>query len=206
MCENEIKQAMIEAPPQAVSVDCQLRNALGSRSVVLVGLMGAGKSTIGKQLGLALGINFFDADHEIEAAAQMSITDIFTLYGEEEFRQLERRVILRLLQSACIDQSIVLATGGGAFMNINTRRVIAEHAISIWLKADLDLLMERVLRKNTRPLLQNDDPRAVMQALMTQRYPVYALADITVKSRDASREEVTSDVLVALRHYLEQLS
>jgi len=199
MHEDEKKQATIAPSPLDYT---KLRDALGQRSVVFVGLMGAGKSTIGKQFGLELGLDFFDADHEIEAAAQMNITDIFTLYGEEEFRQLERRVILRLLQTTARQRPIVLATGGGAFMNQETRALITAHAISIWLKAELDLLMERVLRKNTRPLLQNDDPRAVMRNLMTQRYPVYALADITVQSRDASREEVTADVMTALLHYL----
>jgi len=194
MYENEIKQVKIETD--------RLHTALGHRSVVLVGLMGAGKSTIGKQLALGIGLDFFDADHEIETAAQMSIIDIFALYGEKEFRQLERRVILRLLQSNDSNKPIILATGGGAFMNEETRSVIATHAISIWLKADLDVLMDRVLRKNTRPLLQNDNPRAVMQDLMAKRYPVYALADIIVQSRDASSEEVTEDVLTALKNYL----
>jgi len=179
-----------------------IKEKLGSRSLALVGLMGAGKSTIGKQLALELGLDFFDADHEIEAAAQMSVTDIFALYGEEEFRQLERRVILRLLQTASTDKPIVLATGGGAFMNDETRAAIADYAISIWLEASLDLLMERVLRKNTRPLLQNDNPRGVMESLMVKRYPVYALADMTVPSRDVSREEVTQDVIAALKNHL----
>jgi len=187
---------------QAGSEIDRLHNALAHRSVVLVGLMGAGKSTIGKQLGSDLNLDFVDADHEIENAAQMSIADIFALYGEQEFRQLEHRVILRLLQNTLESSPIILATGGGAFMNSLTRAAIGEHAISIWLKADLDLLMERVLRKNTRPLLQNDNPRAVMQTLMRERYPVYALADITVPSRDASREEITEDVLNALKNYL----
>jgi len=180
----------------------QWRLALSGRSLVLVGLMGAGKSTIGRQLGLELDLDFFDADHEIEAAAQMSIVEIFSLYGEDEFRQVERRVITRLLQNTVNQQPIILATGGGAFMDEETRRVIASHAISIWLKADLDLLMSRVLRKNTRPLLQNDDPRAIMQKLIDHRYPVYALADITVPSRNASREEVTVDVITALNNFL----
>jgi len=207
MCEDVMKQATTEILTLTPFERDQLRAALGKRCVVLVGLMGVGKSTIGKQLGVELGLNFFDADHEIEAAAQMSIADIFTLYGEQEFRQLERRVILRLLQTNsaqdCLPhQPIVLATGGGAFMNGETRATIAAQAISIWLKADLDILMERVLRKNNRPLLQNDDPRSVMHALMCERYPVYALADITVTSRNASREEVTGDVLMALGQFL----
>jgi len=179
-----------------------IKNALEGRSLVLVGLMGAGKSTIGKQLALELELDFYDGDHEIEAAAQMDITDIFALYGEEEFRQLERRVILRLLHTASHGQPIVLATGGGAFINDETRAAIASQALSIWLDAPLDLLMTRVLRKNTRPLLQNGNPRGVMQSLMRKRYPVYEQADIKVLSRDASREDVTKDVLVALKKYL----
>jgi len=181
----------------------EVMSALAGRSIVLVGLMGAGKSTIGKQLAFELGLQFLDGDYEIEVAAQMSIADIFALYGEGEFRRLEQRVIARCLLTASTDQPIVLATGGGAFMNDEIRTIIARHAISIWLEAPLDLLMERVLRKNTRPLLQNDDPRGVMQSLMTKRYPIYALADITVPSRDAGREDVTQDVLMALVQFLE---
>jgi len=199
MGEKEIKQTVGKAEPLVSMGHDQLRAALGSRSLVLVGLMGAGKSTIGKQLALMLGLEFFDADHEIEVAAQMSIADIFTLYGEQEFRQLEHRVILRLLQSTGASPD-----GGGAFMNSKTREAIASSAISIWLKADLDLLMARVSRKNTRPLLQNDNPRAVMRRLMNERYPVYELADMTVPSRDASREEVTADLLMILERFLKQ--
>jgi len=175
-----------------------LRAQLQGRALVFVGLMGAGKSTIGKQIAQMLDFQFFDADCEIEAAAQMSITELFAHYGEQEFRDLERRVIARLLQQ----KTLVLATGGGAFMNAQTRANIQENAISIWLKADLDILMERVLRKNTRPLLQNDNPRGVMENLMRERYPVYAQADITVISHDGGREEVVMDVLDGLERYL----
>jgi len=177
-----------------------VRARLQGRALVFVGLMGAGKSTIGKQIAHILDFQFFDADCEIEAAAQMSITELFALYGEQEFRNLERRVIARLLQQ----KMLVLATGGGAFMNAQTRENIRTHAISIWLKADLDILMERVLRKNTRPLLQNDNPRGVMENLMQERYPIYAQADITVLSHDGGREEVVKDVLDNLERYLSQ--
>jgi len=177
-----------------------LRSRIAGRSLVFVGLMGAGKSTIGKQIAQIMDLPFFDADCEIEAAAQMSITDLFARYGEQEFRDLERRVIARLLQQS----AIVLATGGGAFMNTQTREKIRQSAISIWLKVDLDILMDRVLRKNTRPLLQNDNPREVMEQLMTQRYPVYATADLTVISHDAERDVVAMNVLDRLEHYLTQ--
>lgn len=167
---------------------------LAGRPVVLIGLMGAGKSAIGRKLAGRLGLPFIDADHEIEAAANMSIPDIFETYGEPEFRRLEASVMARLLASG----SCVLATGGGAFMNADTRASIAASAISVWLSADLDLLMSRVSRKATRPLLRAADPRAVMQKLMDERYPVYATADITVTSRDASKEEMAEAVIEAL--------
>jgi len=176
----------------------RLRAKLEGRSLVFVGLMGAGKSTIGKQVAQLLDLPFFDADCEIESAAQMSIADLFSLYGEQEFRDLERRVIARILQQGVL----VLATGGGAFMNAQTRAAIRQQAVSIWLKADLDTLMERVLRKNTRPLLQNDNPRGVMENLMAQRYPVYATADVAIISHDDGREDVAKSVIDALEQYL----
>ena len=146
-----------------------LRN-LGNRSIVFVGLMGAGKTAIGRKVAQALGLHFADSDHEIEAASRMTIPELFELYGEAEFRALEQRVIHRILESG----RQVLSTGGGAFMNEQTRQMIAGHAISVWLKADIDTLMERVSKKQNRPLLQNADPRGVMERLMTDRYPVYA--------------------------------
>jgi shikimate kinase len=171
---------------------------LGARSLVLVGLMGAGKSTVGRRLAQTLQLPFRDADHEIEAAAGMTIPEIFAIHGEDHFRDGERRVIARLLQEG----PIVLATGGGAFMNDETRLRIAEHGISLWLKADLDVLMRRVRKRTTRPLLQNPDPEGTMRRLMEVRYPVYATADITVDSHEAPHDRVVADIVKALGEWL----
>jgi len=164
----------------------------------MVGLMGAGKSSVGRRLAVALDMPFLDADNEIETAAGMSITDIFALHGEEAFRDGERRVIARLLEKSLC----VLATGGGAYMDAETREQIAANSVSIWLKADLPVLMERVRRRPTRPLLLNDDPEAVMRNLMEIRYPVYEQADIAVQTSDASHDEAVYDVVRALKQYL----
>jgi shikimate kinase len=173
---------------------------LGARSIVLVGLMGAGKSTVGRRLSQKLGLPFRDADHEIEAAAGMSIPDIFSIHGEAYFRDGERRVIGRLLQEG----PMVLATGGGAYMNEETRARIAEHGISVWLRADLDVLMRRVRKRATRPLLQNPDPEGTMRQLMAIRHPVYALANLTVDSHEAPHDRVVLDVMKAVQEWLEQ--
>jgi shikimate kinase len=175
-----------------------IRTRLGGRSIVLVGLMGAGKSTVGRKLAGLLGLPFLDADIEIETVSRMTIPELFAAYGEPEFRDLERRVIARMLETG----PIVLATGGGAFMQEQTRAAIAEHGISVWLDADLDLLMERVARRQNRPLLQTSDPRAVMQKLMAERYPVYATAQIRVRSRDVKKEVVALEVVDALARRL----
>jgi shikimate kinase len=171
---------------------------LGPRTIVLVGLMGAGKSTVGRRLAARLGLPFKDADHEIEAAAGMSIPDIFSVFGEAYFRDGERRVIARLLQEG----PIVLATGGGAFMNPETRARIAEAGISIWLRADLEVLMRRVRKRAHRPLLQNPDPEGTMRRLIDLRYPVYALADLTIESRETPHDRVVHDVLQGLDGWL----
>ena len=147
-----------------------------------------------------LGLPFVDSDHEIEAVSRMSVPELFERYGEAEFRALEQRVIERLMREG----PRIVSTGGGAFMNAQTRQVIVENGISIWLKADLDLLMERVAKKQNRPLLKNRDPRAVMEKLMADRYPVYALADVTVITRDAKREVITDEVLRALSRHLDR--
>ncbi len=160
-------------PDAPSTIGCRL----GRRSIVLVGLMGAGKSTVGRRLAQGLGLPFRDADHEIEAAAGMTIPEIFSIHGETHFRDGERRVIARLLQEG----PLVLATGGGAFMNDETRLRISQAGISIWLKADLDVLMRRVRKRSTRPLLQNADPEGTMRRLMEVRYPIYATADLTVE-------------------------
>lgn len=171
-----------------------IREALGDRSVVLIGLMGAGKTAIGRRLATRLGLRFVDADTEIERAAGKSISDIFTDHGEPYFRDGERRVIARLLRGG----PQVLATGGGAYMNEETRQSIKEKGVSVWLKADLGVLMGRVARRDHRPLLKTDDPEAVMKRLMDERYPVYSSADIVVMSRDVPHEVMVGEILAAL--------
>lgn len=168
------------------------------RTVALVGLMGAGKSAIGRRLAHRLGLPFIDADAEIEAAAACTIEEFFERYGEAQFRAGERRVIKRLVDGP----PIVLATGGGAFMDPQTRAVLRQRAITIWLRADLPVLIERVGRRTNRPLLKQDDPEAVLRRLMDVRYPVYAEADITVDSLDAPAERTTEAVFEALADYL----
>lgn len=171
---------------------------LDARSIVLVGLMGAGKTAIGRRIATALDLAFIDSDHEIESVSRMTIPELFERYGEPEFRALEQRVIARLLAKG----PRVVATGGGAFMNAETRAAIAQSGVSIWLKADLDTLMERVAKKQNRPLLKAPDPRAVMKGLIAERYPVYALADICVNTRDDKREIIASEAIEALAAHL----
>lgn len=166
------------------------------RSIVLVGLMGAGKSAIGRRLATRLGLEFVDADHEIEQAAGCSIEEIFQRFGEPAFRDGERRVIGRLLEDR---GSIVLATGGGAFLDPETRARVRDHGISVWLRADLDVLARRVARRSNRPLLKQGDPREVLQRLMTLRYPIYAEADVTVETDDSPPENTVDKVIEALR-------
>ena len=171
-----------------------IRRRLGDRAIVLVGLMGAGKSTVGRRLADKLGLPFVDADHEIEAAAGKTIPEIFADHGEAYFREGERKVIARLLDSG----AAVLATGGGAYVNTETRNLIKLKGVSIWLKADLPLLMRRVSRRSNRPLLKSDNPQAVMRRLIEERYPIYQHADITVMSRDVAHTAKVNDVLKAL--------
>ena len=184
--------------PASEPIDARLRRGLGTRSVVLVGLMGAGKSTVGRRLAHRLGLMFKDADLEIEAAANLTIAELFAIYGEPSFREGEERVIARLLRQG----PLVLATGGGAFMREATRARIRESGVSVWLKAELDVLMRRVRKRNTRPLLQTADPEAVMRDLMATRHPVYEQADVMVLSRDVSHDRVVQDVMDALDAYL----
>jgi shikimate kinase len=181
-------------------------NPAGDRVIVLVGLMGAGKSTVGKRLAARLGINFIDADSEIEIAADMSIAEIFEKHGEPAFRRGEGKVIERLLQDMHKGNPPggVLATGGGAFMNQETRDNIARYGVSIWLRADLDLLLKRVARRNNRPLLKGGDQREILSRLRDERYPVYALADIVVDSVDAPHEEVVTTILEKLNEFFAQ--
>ncbi len=161
---------------------------------MFVGLMGAGKTAIGRKVATVLSLPFVDSDHEIESVSRMTIPDLFERYGETEFRALEQRVILRVLENG----PQILSTGGGAFMNAQTREAIAGHGVSVWLKAELDLLMDRVSKKQNRPLLKNPDPRAVLERLMGERYPVYATADLTVPTRDERKEVIAAEVLEAL--------
>ena len=177
-----------------------LGKLLGGRVIVFVGLMGAGKTAIGRRVAAATGLPFADSDQEIEKASRMSVADLFETYGEEEFRSLEQRVIARLLQEG----PAVLATGGGAFMNDDTRAAIGRAGVSVWLKADIDTLMARVVKKQTRPLLKTDDPKAVMEKLMALRHPVYAAADIMVNTRDDRREIIADEVIAAIVAHLER--
>lgn len=170
-----------------------IRTQLGARSIVLVGMPGSGKSAVGRRLAVQLGLPFVDADEEIEQAAGKPIMDIFKDHGEAYFRDGERKVIARLLASG----PQVLATGGGAMMAAETRDTIRRSGISVWLKAELPVLMRRVAKRNTRPLLAND-PEGVMRQLMETRYPIYATADITVESRDLPHDTIVGEIIEAL--------
>jgi shikimate kinase len=176
-----------------------IKSALDGKSIVMVGLMGCGKSAVGRRLAAKLGLPFVDADEEIEKAAGKSIEDIFAEHGEAYFREGERKVLARLLRSG----PQVLATGGGAFMNAETRAAIAQSGVSVWLKADLPLLVRRVAKRSNRPLLKTGNPEVVMQNLMDARYPVYAQADITVESRDVPHELIVAEILERLTHALQ---
>ncbi|MBK1868168.1 shikimate kinase [Taklimakanibacter albus] len=183
---------------RSLSKDTALvRQRLDGHPIVLVGLMGAGKTTVGRRLAEKLGLTFVDADHEIEVAAGQTIPEIFAKHGEAYFRDGERKVIARLLENG----AQVLATGGGAYMNADTRNAIRTHGISIWLRADFDLLMRRVRRRSNRPLLQNDDPEGVMRKLIADRYPVYAEADITVDSRDVAHTSIVNTIIKTLARW-----
>ena len=168
-----------------------------SRTVVLIGLMGAGKTVIGKRLALAIGVGFRDADQEIEQAAGLSVSEIFAKHGEPYFRDGERRVIRRLLE----EPPHVLATGGGAFMNAETRKLIHERGLAVWLRAELPVLMKRVLKRNTRPLLASGDPETTMKRLMAERYPLYAEAPITIDTSDGPHDEVVAAIVAALKSH-----
>lgn len=166
------------------------------RHIVLVGLMGAGKSCIGRRLAARLKRPFLDADHEIEKAAGCSIPEIFERHGEEAFRDGERRVIKRLLSAK---EPHIIATGGGAYMDPATREAIARTAISVWLRADLEVLLRRTARRDNRPLLKQGDPRKILSDLIEKRHPFYGLADLTVESQDGPPEVTVERVLQALR-------
>lgn len=181
-----------EPAPQALS---PLAAALGRRSIVLVGIMGAGKSSIGRRLATRLGIPFVDADAEIERAAGMTISEIFAAHGEPYFRNGETRVIARLLESG----PQVLATGGGAFMNAETRGAIRQKGVSVWLRATVEVLLRRIKRRGDRPLLKDGDPAETLARLIDQRYPTYAEADVTVESREVTHDLIVDEIIEKLR-------
>ncbi|MEQ1789362.1 MAG: shikimate kinase [Rickettsiales bacterium] len=164
--------------------------------IVLVGLMGAGKSTIGRRLASALGVSFIDSDTEIVEAAGCSISDIFEGYGESIFRDLEQRVILRLMGG----EPSIIATGGGAFIQPAIREAVQENGISVWLKADLPVLLERVSRRDNRPLLRTGDKGEILQKLIDERYPIYEQSDITIDSNFGPHESVVEDIIEALKN------
>jgi shikimate kinase len=178
--------------------DALLAAELGQRSIVLVGMMGAGKSSIGRRLAARLGIPFSDADAEIEEAAGMSIADIFEAHGEPSFRSGEARVIARLLEQG----PQVLATGGGAFVNPETRARIHEKGISVWLKAEIDVLSRRLRRRSDRPLLRTADPTATLASLLAARNPIYGEANLVVMSRDVPHDVIVEEIIMALRSKL----
>ncbi|HEV2629750.1 MAG TPA: shikimate kinase [Pseudolabrys sp.] len=187
MVNGAVQKPAVEASPEA-----RIVRALGARSVVLVGMMGAGKSSIGRRLAGRLGVPFIDADTEIENAAGMTIADIFARHGEPYFRAGEARVIARLLEQG----PQVLATGGGAVMDAQTRALIRDKSLSIWLKADLDVLLKRTRRRGERPLVDR------IKDLLPQREPLYAQADMTVQSRDEPHETIVDEIIAAMPRYL----
>jgi shikimate kinase len=186
----------IASTPEASATpgDAEVVTALGARSIVLVGMMGAGKSSIGRRLASRLALPFVDADTEIEERAGMSIAELFEMHGEAYFRAGEARVLARLL----VNGPQVLATGGGAYMNADTRALIRQYGVSVWLKADFDLLLRRIKRRNDRPLLKTDDPAVRLQQLIDERYPIYGEADVTVHSRDVPHETIVDEIVAAL--------
>ena len=187
------------ADPLEIRDTSALRAALGRRAIVLVGMMGCGKSSVGKRLAQRLGLPFLDADAEIETAAGMTIPEIFAQRGEAEFRDGERRVIRRILTTAA---PLVLATGGGAFMNAETRHAVAQYGLSLWLKAEPEVLMRRVRKRANRPLLQTADPEGTLRRLLAEREPLYGLADLTVHSREEPHDLIVGDALAGLDAYL----
>src|SRR5512139_1766396 len=186
------------ASPAPASPEADILSALGTRSIVLVGMMGVGKSTVGRRLAARLRLPFVDADTEIEAAAGMTIREIFECHGEPHFRDGEARVIARLLEGG----PVVLATGGGAFMREETRRRIAARAVSIWLKADTETIMRRVRRRADRPLLQTADPEATVTRLLGEREPIYRTAELTISSRDVPHDRIVEECMEALHAHL----
>lgn len=187
-----------DTPPRSARADL-LVDLLAGRPLVLVGMMGAGKTTVGRRLATKLGRAFRDSDEEIEKAAHMDIPEIFRTRGEAEFRAGETRVISRVLKEA----DMVLATGGGAFANAETRALIIAGSVSVFIKADFELLFQRVSRRSNRPLLKTENPRATLQKLIDERYPIYAEASVTVVSRDVPQDAVANDLIEAVIAHLE---
>jgi shikimate kinase len=184
-------------PPRDTHKD-ELLTRLAGRPLVLVGMMGAGKTTVGRRLATRLGRHFVDSDEEVEKAAGMTIEDIFAAHGEADFRAGEVRVIARLLK----DRDLVLGTGGGAFINAETRALVKASAVSVWIKADFELLFQRVQRRSNRPLLKTANPRQTLQDLIDKRYPIYAEADVTVVSKDVPQDQVATEVIEAVLAHL----
>lgn len=175
----------------------RIEAALADRTIALVGLMGAGKSTVGKRLADRLHRKFYDSDNEIERAAGLSISDIFTLHGEAEFRRGERRVLERLLDG----EPHVLATGGGAYLDPDTRALLRDKAVTIWLNADLETLWRRVSRRGHRPLLKAENPKGVLSRLLTERSPIYEQADLVVRSEEGPHKATVESILKALEDW-----
>ncbi|OAP43465.1 shikimate kinase [Sinorhizobium glycinis] len=180
--------------PDSATLAERAKLALGKRNLIFIGLMGAGKSAIGRLTAQALGIPFVDSDHEIERVSRMTVSELFAAYGEEEFRALEARVLKRLLRSG----PRVVSTGGGAYINERSRRQIKKGGLTVWLNADLDVLWERVNKRDTRPLLKTENPKQTLENLMRARYPIYAEADLVVLSRDVKKETMVEEVLAAI--------
>ena len=189
---------MTAQPPTRDIHKDELNALLAGRPIVLVGMMGAGKTTVGRRLAAKLGRHFVDSDEEVEKAAGMTIEDIFKAHGEADFRAGEVRVIARLLK----DRDLVLGTGGGAFVNNETRALVKYSAVSVWIKADFELLFARVQRRSNRPLLKTANPRQTLQDLIEKRYPIYAEADVTIVSRDVPQDQVATEVIEALLTHL----
>jgi len=199
----DVETRPMKAASEPKPVDtAHLLKRLGRRSIVFVGIMGAGKTVIGRKVATLCGLPFVDSDHEIEKVSRMTIPELFVAYGEPEFRALEERVIERLLRNG----PQVLSTGGGAFMSEATRIAVKRRGVSVWLKADLDTLMQRVSKRQNRPLLNTEDPRAMMQRLMDLRYPIYGTADLTIHSRDDPKDLIAGEVLSGLMRHLARKS
>ncbi|AWM26282.1 shikimate kinase [Sinorhizobium fredii USDA 205] len=180
--------------PDSATLAERAKLTLGKRNLIFIGLMGAGKSAIGRLTAQALGIPFVDSDHEIERVSRMTVSELFAAYGEEEFRALEARVLKRLLRSG----PRVVSTGGGAYINERSRRQIKKGGLTVWLNADLDVLWERVNKRDSRPLLKTENPKQTLENLMRARYPIYAEADLVVLSRDVKKETMVEEVLAAI--------